>query len=232
MIQTFQSELLSITEVNDSVKILRFSVPKNFDFKPGQYVSLSVPFDGKKLRRPYSIASDPGERYIETCVKLVGGLASNFIRKLKKGDAVELFGPAGKFVIDEGSKDKNLAFISAGTGITPFVSMIPSLLKNGFKKKIILLKGFRYEENILYKNFFNKLKAEYNNFEFYNVLSRPKNKDFSDKGYVQDFLEKYLGKNFSDDVYVCGLSPMINSVKEKLISFGVPEKNIFYEKYD
>ena len=75
-------------------------------------------------------------------------------------------------------------------------------------------------------------KNKYRNFEFHNILSRPRTKNFEDKGYAQDFLEKYLGKDFKGEVYICGLSLMINSVKEKLISLGIPEKNIFYEKYD
>ena len=232
MIQIFQSKILNITNINDSVKVLRFSVPENFDFKPGQYVSLSVPFEGKKIRRPYSIASSPGKNYIETCIKLVDGLASNFIRTLKKGDGVELFGPAGKFLVEENSLQSDIVFISVGTGITPFMSMIPSLLEKKFKHKIIFIKGFRREENILYDEELEKLKEEYSNFEFHNVLSRPKNPDFGNRGYVQDFLKKYLPKNFKGYVYVCGLSPMINAVKEKLVSLGVEEKRILFEKYD
>ncbi|MBI4116184.1 FAD-dependent oxidoreductase [Candidatus Pacearchaeota archaeon] len=232
MIQIFQSELLDVKNVSDSVKILRFSVPGNFDFKPGQYVSLSVPFQGKKLRRPYSIASSPGENYIETCVKLVDGPASKFIRTLKKGDCVELFGPAGKFLVDKNSLQNEIVFISVGTGITPFMSMIPCILKNKFDKKIIFIKGFRYEQDVLYDAEFETLKEKYQNFEFHNVLSRPKNPEFENRGYVQDFLEKYLGKNFRGHVYICGLSPMINAAKEKLISLGVEEKRILFEKYD
>lgn len=232
MIQIFQSELLDVTNVNDSVKILRFSVPKNFDFKPGQYVSLSVPFDGKKIRRPYSIASAPGKNYIETCVKLVDGPASRFIRTLKKGENVELFGPAGKFLVDENSLETDIVFISVGTGITPFMSMVPSILEKNFNKKIIFIKGFRHEQDVLYDAEFEKLKEKYSNFEFHNVLSRPENPDFENRGYVQDFLEKYLPRNFNGYVYICGLSPMINAAKEKLISLGVGEKRILFEKYD
>ena len=151
---------------------------------------------------------------------------------MKKGDNVELFGPAGKFLVEKNSLQNDIVFISVGTGITPFMSMIPSLLEKKFKRKIIFIKGFRYEENILYDEELEKLKEKYFNFEFHNVLSRPKNPGFENKGYVQDFLEKYLPKNFKGYVYICGLSPMINEVKEKLISLGVDEKKILFEKYD
>jgi len=232
MISTFDSEVLDIKNLDGNVRVLKLSAPGNFSFKAGQYVSISVPFEGKKLRRPYSIASPPNEKSIELCIKIVDGSASNYVKALSKGNHVELFGPAGKFVLDNEAKNKDIIFIAVGTGITPFKSMIFDLLQNRFKNKIILLKGFRYEENILYDDEFSELAKKHKNFEFHNVLSRPRNQEFENKGYVQDFLEKYISKNFRGDFYICGLSPMINAVKEKLLSLGTDENRIFYEKYD
>ncbi|MBI2043264.1 FAD-dependent oxidoreductase [Candidatus Pacearchaeota archaeon] len=232
MISVFSSEVLEIKNLEGNVKILKLFVPENFVFKAGQYVSISVPFHGKKLRRPYSIASPPGKNgFIELCIKIVDGLASNYVKTLSEGDEIELFGPLGKFVFEESSKNKDVVFVSAGTGVTPFVSMIPNLLENGFKNKIILIKGFRYEENILYDKEFSELRKKCSNFEFHDVLSRPKNPAYKNKGYVQDFLEKFVPKE-NCDIYICGLSPMINSVKEKSLSLGIPENRIFFEKYD
>jgi len=234
MIQVFQSEVLNAEMANDSVKLLKLSVPENFQFKAGQYVSVSIPLDGKKYRKPYSIASSPEKEHaIELCIKIIeGSHTTNYIYGLQKGGKVELFGPAGKFVIEKDSLDKDLVFVAVGTGITPFRSMINHLLKNGFKKRIILIKGFRTEKNLLYDEEFSKIADRHGNFEFCNILSRPKNPAFENKGYVQDFLQKYLPENFSGHVYICGLSPMINAVNEKLSSMGVQKERIFHEKYD
>jgi len=234
MIQIFQSEVLNEEMINDSVKVLKLSVPENFQFKAGQYVSVSIPLGDKKYRKPFSIASPPGkDKTIELCVKIIeNSHTTNYISKLQKGEKVELFGPAGKFVLEKDSFEKDLIFVAVGTGITPFHSMINYLLRNGFNKKIILIDGFRTEKNILYDKEFSKLKDRYGNFKFYNILSRPENKDFSDKGYVQDFVGKYLPENFNGHVYICGLFQMIDAVKGKLISLGIPESNIFFEKYD
>lgn len=230
MIQAFKSKILSVEEANDSVKILKFSVPKDFSFKAGQYVSLSVPFEGKKLRRPYSIASSPEKNYLELCIKIIPeGNASNFVQTLKKGDKVEFLGPMGKFIIK--NPNKNLIFISTGTGITPFRSMINDLFKKNFKQKIILIYGFRKEENVLYEDEFSELERKYPNFKFHTILSRP-NKEHGNIGHVQNFLEKYIPENFDGDFYLCGLSRMINSAIEKLTSLGISEDRIFYEKYD
>ncbi|MCH8945619.1 MAG: FAD-dependent oxidoreductase [Nanoarchaeota archaeon] len=232
-IRIFESKILEIKSLNPSVKYLKFSLPKNFEFEAGQYVSLSVFVNGKKFRIPYSFATVPNDKFAEFCIKLVeNGKSSNFIKTLKKGDEIELFGPAGKFIVNEYSKDNDLIFVSAGTGISTFIGMIPELLRKGFRNKIILLKGFNNEDEILYEKEFLKLQKKYKNFEFHNILSQPKDKNFKDKGYVQNFLDKYTPKNFKGDFYLCGLKEMIDIAVKKLERKGIKENRIFFEKYD
>ena len=232
-IRIFESKILEIKSLNPSVKYLKFSLPKNFEFEAGQYVSLSVFVNGKKFRIPYSFATVPNDKFAEFCIKLVeNGKSSNFIKTLKKGDEIELFGPAGKFIVNEYSKDNDLIFVSAGTGISTFIGMIPELLRKGFRNKIILLKGFNNEDEILYEKEFLKLQKKYKNFEFHNILSKPKDKNFKDKGYVQNFLDKYTPKNFKGDFYLCGLKEMIDIAVKKLERKGIKENRIFFEKYD
>ena len=233
MIKIFESKILEARFLNKYVKYLKFSVPKDFNFKAGQYLSLSVFIDGKKFRNPYSITTIPNGQFAEFCIKLVeNGKASDFVKNLKKGDKIELFGPAGKFVINENSKDKDLIFISAGTGISTFMSIIPHILKKGFNNKIILLKGFVNENETIYDKEFLELQKRYKNFEFHNILSNPKNKKFENKGYVQDFFDKYIPKKFKGNFYLCGLSKMIDSAAEKLENIDFKKDKISFEKYD
>jgi ferredoxin-NADP reductase len=236
-ITTFTSEVLGASNLSPSVKLVKVTAPENFRFKPGQYLSVSVMIDGKKIRVPYSIATTPNKNAIEFCVKKVkggAGAASSYMHNLVKGDEVELFGPAGKFTIspESPSGNKDLFFISVGTGISAFVSMIPSLLESGFKNRVVLLKGFRHEEDILYDKEFANLVNTHSNFEFHNILSQPNPNDFEDKGYVQDFLEKYLPENFTGNIYICGLTKMINAVKDKLNQLEISKEQIFVENYD
>ncbi len=230
----FESKLLISENATPNVKHLTVAVPEGFEFNPGQYLSLSVPHEGKKYRSPFSIATFPNNgKYADFFIKLnKNGRTSEFVKSLKKNDRIELFGPLGKFAVNENSKNRDLIFISSGTGITAFMSMIPSLFSSGFGKKAILIKGFRNEGEILYEKEFLELRESHENFEFHNILSQPKNKDFSDKGYVQDFLEKYIPENFHGDFYICGLKEMVDSVREKLLENGVGRERIFFEKYD
>lgn len=234
MIRIFRSEVLEIKNPVRDVKFVKLSVPDDFGFAAGQYLSMSIMGkDGKKIRRPFSISNAPigRNRFVEFCIKIIpGGLASDFVLRLKKKDEVELFGPAGKFIVSDAEKD--IFLVAAGVGIAPFMSIIPDLLENkNFRKKIILLKSSRTEEDSLYDAELNKLEKEYPNFRFYNILSNPKNKNES-TGHVQDFVEKYIPSKFRGNFYICGMKAMINEVKEKLISLGFEDWQIFCEKFD
>ncbi|KKU10373.1 MAG: NUDIX hydrolase, partial [Parcubacteria group bacterium GW2011_GWF1_45_5] len=162
----FNSKILEARKISSDIKYIKFSVPGEFEFTPGQYLSVSRISDGKKLRTPYSIASSPGKGFAEFFIRIIDvGKASSYMGNLKKGDEIELFGPAGKFVIEESSKRKDLFFISNGTGITAFLSMISSVLEEGFGKKIILLAGFRNENEILCEKRLINLGKKFPNLE-------------------------------------------------------------------
>ena len=233
MIKEFKAKVSEIDDLAPDVRLIKLSYPEGFQFKAGQYISISVKNKNIKIRRPYSIASSPAKKNcIELCVKNVNGLATNYLFSLKKDDKIEFLGPMGRFILNKSSKMKGLIFIAVGTGIAPFMSMIPYLLESGYQKKIILIKGERKEKNIIYDEELNKLNQKYKNFEFYNVLSQPVNINFGNKGYVQDFLNKYIPENFVGDFYICGLSGMIKDVIKKLKEKNIPLQKIFYEKYD
>ena len=232
--QRFESKVLEIKKMGEEVKEITFSVPKEFTFKPGQYASIEVEKDSKKIFRPYSIASSPRlKRRIKLCVKRVqGGLASEYLFSLKKNQPVKILGPMGNFTLTDESLEKEIIFIAAGTGLAPFVSMITYLVEMGVQKKIILLKSTRHEKGILYDAELKKLQKKNHSFKFYNVLSQPKKEKYENKGYVQDFLEKYVPEEFEGEIYICGLKAMIESVEKKLKEMKVSEKQIFYERYD
>ena len=129
----FESKILSVKQLTKDTKHLTISVPDNFDFYPGQFISLITNKNGNEIRRPYSIASKPAKNSIELCIKILRkGLITPIIDNLKIGDKINIIGPMGSFVINEESKDKNIILISTGTGIAPFRSIALHLLENNF----------------------------------------------------------------------------------------------------
>jgi len=236
-IKKFESEIIEIRKMTPSVKVYKLSVPENFEFKAGQHINLDLIINGERIKRPYSIASNPEkakeENFIELCIKRVeNGPVSEFMHNLKENKKLDVIGPFGRFVVDESSKDKDIIFIAAGTGISPFTSMIPHLLKNGFRKNIILIHGVRTEKDVLFKEELDSFEKEHENFKFHGILSRPENQGFENKGHVQDFLEKHIPKEFNGHFYICGLFEMIKGASEKLREMGFSDEQIFFEKYD
>lgn len=222
----FESRVLEVKDFSPLLKIIKIKNPIDFEFVPGQFISVLITDSKGFTRRSYSIASLPGEDYIELCIKKSeGGRGSSFFWNLKKGDNIKFVGPLGNFCVKD--KKKDLFFISAGTGFAPFKSMILDLIKSGFKRKIYLILGFRDKKSIIYKNFINNMKKSGVSVDI--VLSRDKN--YNNKGYVQDYLDRLVPKRFKGDFYVCGPGEMMESVKEKLLLLNVSEDRIYFDKW-
>lgn len=225
----FDSKVMLNKKISSSVNLIRFSIPNNFTFNPGQYISIVIQLDTGRIKRSYSLSSSPEKDFLEICVKNTG-VGSNILCHSKTGDKFILIGPLGGFTIR--SKNKDLVLISSGIGIAPYLSIIPYLLKKGFKKKVFLFAGFRYEEDIIYKKELTTLSKKYKNFSFNYILSQPKNRENNLVGHVQDFLEKIIPEKFNGDYYICGLSEMIEDTVKKLEMMNISKERIFCEKYD
>ena len=122
-------------ETKDAVSIL-FNVPEelkvNYAFVAGQYINLKLTLDGEEIRRAYSICSAPDSGELRIAVKAVkNGAFSQFANtKLKAGDVLEVGKPEGKFTLEtESHHQKNYAAFVAGSGITPAISILKSVLK-------------------------------------------------------------------------------------------------------
>jgi len=222
----FVSKILGIKDISQDTKHITISIPEDFDFYPGQFISIILNIDGLEFRRPYSIASKPQKGELDLCIKILpDGRATPLISKYNVGDEIDLMGPMGGFYIEDQSLAKAITFISTGTGVAPFRSIITHLLEHSFDKQITLLTGYRFEANTLYENEFKKLEEKYPNFKYHRICSRE-----GEKGYVQELINKNLNKDA--DYYICGLKEMVNSVTEHLEEKDIPEENIFLEKYD
>jgi len=223
----FKSKVLDIKKQGNSLRIIAFSVPDNFSFIPGQYISILF---NNTLRRPYSIASVPGKGSIRLLIKLnKGSKSSKAVYELKKGQVIEILGPLGKFMLNKKSVKKKIVFVSAGVGIAPFCSIIPFILKNRFKNKIFLIAGYRNAEDELCKAEFRNIKKRYLNFKYFPVFSNAPAK--RKRGHVQDIIKKNIKMLENADFYICGMGEMVGSVKMLLVKSGVRNKDIYFEKY-
>lgn len=210
------SKLIETRYLTKSAYIMRFD-RNNMEFKPGQHITLGISDDNQV--REYSIYSATDKPYLEVLVKEVdNGLVSKRLKKCKSGDALNVDGPFGFFMLDKKNIGvKKHLFIATGTGISPFHSIIGSYHNLDYK----IIHGVRYSEEAYEKQDYDPEK--------YNLCtSRDEKSDFN--GRVTDYL-----KNQTIDpetlVYLCGNCDMIYEVYDLLTSGGMSSDNIRTEVY-
>lgn len=211
---------------------LAFEPGTVFEFDAGQFVNIIIPAPEKTFKRPYSIASSPTwQGFIDICWKKVsGGSATAYLWTLKAGDKLDIQGPLGRFTLPA-ELPQRVVFVSTGTGIAPFRSMMHCLLEKKAPVEIINIFGNRYEDDILYREEFEKLEAENSRFKNVFTVSRPKNWT-GETAYVQEMLRKHVAADPGTRIYICGLTAMILEVEKAALELGFDKKQIHYEKYD
>jgi len=233
-ILTFSSTIQKIATLAPTVRHLQISVPDNFSYTTGQFVSIIQPLpDGTSIRRPYSIAGTPLVKgSIDLCIKKVeNGHVSIYLHEVKEGDTLRVMGPFGAF----GIKDRSvpICLIGTGTGIAPMRSILLTLLGEGYQQPIILLTGTRFDDEELYADECKELMSRYPNFKRYHIVSRPSSPNYQGEvGRVQQLIEKYVSREWSGHFYLCGLWPMIEETVKMLNDRGVGKERIFYERYN
>lgn len=223
---------------------LAFEIPDNlksdFSYKAGQYITVKTELDGKEIRRAYSLCSSPNEDNFKVTVKEVQGgkfsvLANN---KLKAGDTLEVHPPEGRFTFEPSKEHNGRTYVAfaAGSGITPVLSILKSVLESEPKSKFILIYGNKSPiETIFFKEL---LELQLRNpgrlfIEF--VYSRSKEDD-SHYGRIEKSTVNFIVKNkFKSETfekfYLCGPEELITTVTEVLVENGVSKEKIAFELF-
>jgi NAD(P)H-flavin reductase len=230
----------SFIEMTPTVFEIKFSTDLPVTFKAGQFISIIIPGagpQGRDLRRAYSVASAPESHHHELCVKLVEkGPGTNYLYRLKVGDHFKGVAPYGDFLY-ETSSQRHACFISTGTGIAPFRSMVQSqAFQKNKPQSATLLLGVRTLDEILYDAELGQLSG----LSFVKMISQPEkiieSSEYQNqnifKGRVTDYLRNHSKTPWAEtDFYLCGAGPMIDEVKQILASKEVSKEAIFQEVY-
>ncbi|AJP56790.1 3-ketosteroid-9-alpha-hydroxylase [Pandoraea vervacti] len=155
--------VVSVIEETADARSLVFDVPPaladTFHYRPGQFLTLRLPVDGKPIPRCYSLASSPSiaEPLRVTVKRVAQGVGSNWVcDSVREGDEIEVQAPAGVFC----PKDLNSDFLllGGGSGITPILSILRSALTDG-SGRILLVYANRDERSIIFKDALKALAA-------------------------------------------------------------------------
>ena len=229
-------------ETANAVSIL-FNVPDelkpDYKFIAGQYLNLKLTLDNQEIRRAYSICSAPESGELRIAVKAVkNGLFSQFANtKLKAGDVLEVGQPEGKFTFEpDAERQKNYAAFVAGSGITPVLSIIKSVLKSEPKSSFVLVYGNKTPDETIFYQELHDLQLQYvGRFFVHYVFSQAKaeNALFGriEKSSVNFVLNNKHKELQFDKFFLCGPEEMINTVSAILKEKNVKESAIKFELF-
>jgi glycine betaine catabolism B len=229
---------------NETANTRRFwlQVPEleNFEYQPGQFVTLDLPIHEKKNKRwrSYSIASWPdGSNIFELVIVLMeeGAGTTYLFNEINVGSEILFRGAQGVFTLP-GELETDYYLVCTGTGIAPFRSMLHHItLHNIPHKNVYLIFGTRKKENLLYYQELKTLAANNTGIHYIPVLSREEWEGAT--GYVhQAYKDLITAKKTGDDLppahfYLCGWKNMIDEAKATIVELGYDKKSIHQELY-
>lgn len=232
-----------IRETSQAVS-LDFIIPKNleseFSFKAGQYITIKSKIDGKEIRRAYSLCSAPNADNFKVTVKEVPDGAFSVIanNKLKAGDVLEVHPPEGKFIFEPNSaeKIKTYAAFAAGSGITPVLSILKTVLSSEKKSRFVLVYGNKSPEETIFFKELLQLQMDFPDrlfIEFVYSQCKEENCLYGriEKSTVNFVLRNKFEKEEFEKFYLCGPEPMIKDIQEVLVENEIPKEKILFELF-
>ncbi|SOC79445.1 ring-1,2-phenylacetyl-CoA epoxidase subunit PaaE [Salinimicrobium sediminis] len=245
MSKFFPLKIKNIIRETEQAVSLEFEIPQElkteFSFKAGQYITVKTNIEGKEVRRAYSICTPPSDETFKVTVKEVEGGTFSVIanNKLKAGDVLEVHPPEGKFVfepVQDGHPHTYAAF-AAGSGITPVLSIIKSVLLQEKHSRFVLVYGNRTPDETIFFKELLELQMKHPDRLFVEfVYSRTKEED-SHYGRIDESTVNYVLKNRFKDTsftrfYLCGPEDMINKVTEILLKQNIRKEQILFELFN
>ncbi len=220
-------------------RVMKFSLTRadgsRFEYTPGQFITLHLPWKGRVLRRSYSIATPAeqvgGAHEIDIAVTAVdGGRATNVLFNLRPGACIEATGPFGRFVLRD-DPPVRYVLVATGTGVSPYRAMLPELARRladpGCSMRLML--GVRNPEELLFSADFERFATEQAAFDFAPSFSRYP--QAARHGHVQQHLAQLTLDPEHDIVYLCGNPGMIDEAVIHLKATGFDNSHIRREKY-
>jgi ring-1,2-phenylacetyl-CoA epoxidase subunit PaaE len=230
-------------ETDDAVS-MTFAIPRelseDYDFAPGQYLTLRTTMDGEEVRRSYSICSSPDDHELRIAVKKVdGGAFSTWaLEDLKPGDELDVMTPTGRFGVAHAPDQARIHVgFAAGSGITPIISIIRGILAREPNSRFFLFYGNRTANGVLFREALEELKDRFmGRFSLFHVLSQEE-QDLPilygrlDREKVEVLLRAMVPAAAVDHMFVCGPTAMSEEIEKTCLDLGIPADRLHVERF-
>ena len=223
---------------------IAFHIPENlqeaYQFRAGQYITIRKTIGGEELRRSYSLCSSPSESDFRIAVKKVkdGRFSSFACHELTVGDSLDVMTPDGKFSPDiERNPGCHYLAFAAGSGITPILSILKTILATDAEASFTLVYGNQSMQHIIFREEIEALKNRYmQRLHVIHLLSREKLEADILNGRIDEnkcsqLFDELLSLPSYQQFFVCGPESMILSVKDFLMQHQVDERAIHIELF-
>ncbi|MEO9629173.1 MAG: 2Fe-2S iron-sulfur cluster-binding protein [Sulfitobacter sp.] len=235
---------LLVTDIHHTIRdavvlTLKPENPEAFAFTQGQYLTFKQDFDGTELRRNYSICAGLDDGELKVGIKRVdGGAFSTYANtELKVGDTLHAMPPQGKFFTAiEPEVAKNYLGFAGGSGITPVLSILKTVLKREPQSTFTLVYANRAVNTIMFREELEDLKNHYmGRLTIIHILESGQDMELFDGRIDQakcDALFKHwIQINNIDTAFICGPEPMMLAIAEALKTNGLTDEQIKFELF-
>ncbi|AKT51550.1 1,2-phenylacetyl-CoA epoxidase subunit PaaE [Arsenicicoccus sp. oral taxon 190] len=238
----------AVERLTDDAAALTFTVPEalreEFTFAPGQHLTLKVDRDGQEQRRSYSICLSRNAAHERGVLRVAagrvrGGAVSPWlVDEVRPGDTLEVMPPLGSFVVPtDPTKARHHCAIVAGSGITPVLSLLTTVLEEEPQSRVTLMFGNRSTSSIMFLEELEDLKNRYRGrFQLMHVLSREARdvELFSgrlDEDRLRSIFEGLVPVDSVDEWYLCGPFSLVENAREVLAAEGVDPAHVHFEVF-
>ena len=238
-IKEYACKCTGIRDLTGDIKIFTFELiePQTIDFIPGQYIQLLSPPYAKGIEevyRAYSIASDrQNKNSIELIIRFVpGGICTTYcFNYLKVGDDVKMNGPYGDFYLS--NTDTPIVFIAGGTGMAPIRSILYQMVETNCQRYATFYFGSNKVKELFLLNQMVNFEKQLPNLKFVPVVASPDKDEKWDgqQGLVTQAVQRDLKNAHEHEAYLCGSPGMIDASIDVLKKLGMPEQNVYFDKF-
>lgn len=232
-----------IRETHNAITIvMEKPADEAFAYRAGQYLTLKFDINGQSVRRAYSLCSSPlTDAYLAVTVKRVeGGLVSNHVAdNLRAGDTIEVLPPMGNFHLQGEAEDGgHLVLIGGGSGITPMMAILKTVLHESNTRKVTLLYGNRDESQIIFHSALKELEAKFpDRLRVVHCLEVAPAGWTGLTGRLDRqvllglFQEVISGDSMDKTFWLCGPGGMMSEVEASLSFLGIPKSQVRKENF-
>ncbi|ARN57138.1 NADH:ubiquinone reductase (Na(+)-transporting) subunit F [Sedimentisphaera salicampi] len=235
-VNTFKAVCREITSLTSDIRLFRFEVEgEPLDYRPGQYVLLTVPAyecSERPVTRTFSIASDPADKsQFELIIRQTpNGLCTKYLfEHLKEGEVIEFEGPEGDFGLTQSSRPA--VMIAGGSGMSSIRNLLFEMKNAGDERPATYFFGAETEDDIYMLDEMREFEKTIPNFKFVPVIHHPSDSWHGQTGLVTDALKQRCSNLSSCEAFLCGSPGMINASIDVLKSLGVSGQNIYYDSF-